>query len=58
MLQVKDSIPSLLEASRVLGLAWCHMSYALKQNKVAHIESRIEKDVPTQGNKPSMAMQV
>lgn len=58
VLQVKDSIPSLLEASRALGLAWCHVSYTLKQNKGARIESRTEKDIPTQGNKPSTAVQL
>lgn len=39
--------------SIVIGLARSHMMYMRKQNRRAHIESEIEKDMPTQDDKPS-----
>lgn len=51
--EMQDPIPSLQGTDIVVGLARCHMTHTLKQNKEAHIESKTGKHILTQGDKPS-----
>lgn len=43
----KDLVPSPQETDISVGLARCHMSHILKQNKGAHIKSETGEDIPT-----------
>lgn len=51
--EMQGPIPSLQGTDIVVGLARCHMTHTLKQNKEAHIESETGKHILTQGYKPS-----
>lgn len=51
--QPKDPVPSLQRTDIAVRLARCHVTHTLQQNKAAYIESKTEKDIPMQGDKPS-----
>lgn len=51
-LHQKDPIPPIKD--RAGGLAWCHMTYTLHQNKRVHVESETKNDVLIQGDRPGM----
>lgn len=49
MAQWKDPIPSPKRTDRAVGLAGCHMTHRLKQNKRAHTGPETGKNAPTPG---------
>lgn len=51
--RMKDLVSAARGTHRAAGLARCHMTHALKQNKGMHVECDTGKDSPTQGNGPS-----
>ena len=50
VLKQKDAVPSP-QGDVAVGLARCHMTHILKQNKGTDVESETGKDNPTQGEK-------
>lgn len=52
VLQWKDSAPSP-KRIEIVGLARCHMTHMLNQNKRAHTKSETGRVILTQGDKPS-----
>lgn len=54
--QHQDSISSPQGTDAAVGLARCCAVLTLKQNNGAHIESKAENDVPTQGDKSGTAV--
>ena len=54
--QWKDPIPSPKRTDRAVGLAECHMTHRLKQNKGAHTGPETGKDAPTPGAKLGKAV--